>query len=76
MKEAQSPVITINICMIKINVIENASCLNIGQTSQSNFQNSTKKNQGFGENLADHAPFIGTQSKVDDRDEVDSPSFF
>ncbi|MBF7082220.1 hypothetical protein IT084_04425 [Desulfallas sp. Bu1-1] len=68
-----SPV-TINIFFIKINSIENASAFNVGQNYLVDWTNSDKRNQGFGQNYGDKSGFIGTQSIVDDKDLIDSPS--
>ncbi|ANF36863.1 hypothetical protein IM717_10630 [Bacillus velezensis] len=71
-----TPYININIFMLKINSFENASAVNVGQNLLAEWQNSDKKNQGYGQNFGDASGFIGTHSKVDDRDQIDSPSAF
>lgn len=68
------PPITINIFYIKINSIENASAVNIGQNYLADWYNSDKRNQGFGQNYGDESGIIGTKSYVDDSDMIDSPS--
>lgn len=70
------PAININIFMIKINSFENASAVNIGQNLLAEWQNSDKRNQGYGQNYGDDAAFIGNRNLVDDRDQIDSPSSF
>ena len=71
-----TPYININIFMLKINSFENASAVNVGQNLLAEWQNSDKKNQGYGQNFGDASGFIGTNGKVDDRDQIDSPSAF
>ncbi|RLQ95446.1 hypothetical protein [Falsibacillus albus] len=71
-----TPYVNINIYMIKINSFENASAVNIGQNYLSDWHNSDKKNQGFGQNFGDGSGFIGTRNMVDDRDQMDSLSTF
>lgn len=67
--------IVINIFCLKINSVENASAVNIGQSLLADWSNSDKRNQGFGQNYGDESGFMGTRSFVDDSDMVDSPSF-
>ncbi|WP_128894946.1 hypothetical protein [Longirhabdus pacifica] len=62
--------------MIKVNAIENASALNVGQNLLADWNNSDKRNQGFGSNQADHTNFLAPKSFVDDRDLIDSPATF
>ncbi|WP_051348733.1 hypothetical protein [Peribacillus kribbensis] len=62
--------------MLKINSFENASAVNIGQNLLADWNNSDKKVQGYGQNFGDDSGFIGTNSAVDDRDLIDSPSTF
>lgn len=62
-----TPYININIFMLKINSFENASAVNVGQNLLAEWQNSDKKNQGYGQNFGDASGFIGTNGKVDDR---------
>ncbi|MBT2575295.1 hypothetical protein J7E26_15320 [Bacillus sp. ISL-51] len=71
-----TPYININIFMLKINSFENASAVNVGQNLLAEWQNSDKKNQGYGQNFGDASGFFGTNGKVDDRDQIDSPSSF
>jgi hypothetical protein len=68
--------ININIFLLKINSFENASAVNVGQNLLAEWHNSDKKNQGFGQNFGDESAFTATQSQVDDRDQIDSPSSF
>ncbi|GAB4264358.1 hypothetical protein [Thermincola ferriacetica] len=68
------PSIVINIFLVKINSIENASAFNIGQSLQADWLNSDKRNQGFGQNYGDESCFLGTRCFVDDNDGVDSPA--
>ncbi|WP_310427804.1 hypothetical protein [Bacillus pumilus] len=56
--------------------LENASAVNVGQNLLAEWQNSDKKNQGYGQNFGDASGFVGTKSHVDDRDQVDSPASF
>ncbi|AGE63759.1 hypothetical protein Bateq7PJ16_2146 [Bacillus subtilis] len=62
--------------MLKINSFENASAVNVGQNLLAEWQNSDKKNQGYGQNFGDASGFMGTRSHVDDRDQIDSPASF
>lgn len=71
-----TPYININIFMLKINSFENASAVNVGQNLLADWQNSDKKNQGYGQNFGDASGFMGTKSHVDDRDQIDSPVSF
>lgn|GEM_PF-5976560 len=66
------PQITINIFFLKINAIETASSLNIGQALLADYQVSTKSNAGHGSNFGDGSGFMATQSAVDDKDLMDS----
>ena len=59
---------------MKINSIENASAVNVGQNYLADWYNSDKWNQGFGQNYGDESGIIGTKSFVDDSDMIDSPS--
>ncbi|EIT84119.1 hypothetical protein A374_17104 [Fictibacillus macauensis ZFHKF-1] len=68
-----SPSIVINIFLFKINSFENASAVNIGENYLSEWHNSDKKNQGFGQHSGDDSRFFGNEYVVDDRDAVDSP---
>ena len=70
------PQIIINIHIIKVNSFENASAINVGQNILADWHNSDKKTMGIGQNTGDDASFIGTKSFVDDRDQIDSTSFF
>jgi hypothetical protein len=66
-----TPSISINIFIFKINSFENASAVNVGENFLLDWQNSSKKNQGFGQNFGDDSTF-DTRSGVDDRDVFDS----
>lgn len=68
--------ININIFLLKINSFENASAVNIGQNLLADWNNADKKTQGFGQNFGDDSNFVGLNSGVDDRDQIDSPSSF
>lgn len=68
------PSIAINIFLFKINSFENASAVNIGENHLLDWKNSSKKNQGFGQNFGDDS-FFRTKSGVDDRDVLDSTAF-
>ena len=63
--------IAINIFLFKINSFENASAVNIGENFLADWNNSSKKSQGFGQNFGDESSFQ-TKSAVDDRDVFDS----
>jgi len=65
------PSISINIFLFKINSFENASAVNIGENFLADWNNSSKKNQGFGQNFGDESIFT-SRSGVDDRDLWDS----
>jgi hypothetical protein len=67
-----TPSISINIFIFKINSFENASAVNVGENFLLDWQNSSKKNQGFGQNFGDDSMFSDTRSGVDDRDCFDS----
>lgn len=69
------PQITINIFFLKINAIETASSLNIGQALLADYHVSTKSNVGHGSNFGDSNGFVGTKSAVDDKDLMDCNSF-
>ncbi|WLR41353.1 hypothetical protein LC087_10555 [Bacillus carboniphilus] len=64
----------INVAFIKVTTIDGCSSLNIGQSFLADLSNSTKKNQGYGENFGDGAQYIGPQSLLDDHDYIDSPA--
>ncbi|MEH7124869.1 hypothetical protein V7122_02980 [Bacillus sp. JJ1532] len=68
--------ININIFLLKINSFENCSAVNIGQNLLADWNNADKKTMGYGQNFGDDSCFLGTQSSVDDRDLIDSPSSF
>jgi hypothetical protein len=68
--------ININIFLLKINSFENASAVNIGQNLLADWNNYDKKTQGFGQNLGDDCHFVGINSGVDDRDQIDSAASF
>ncbi|MFC0610757.1 hypothetical protein ACFFF2_01295 [Scopulibacillus daqui] len=69
----QTPSIAINIFLFKINSFENASAVNIGENFLADWNNSSKKSQGFGQNFGDESCFQ-TKGVVDDRDVIDSPA--
>lgn len=69
-------IITNNIFYLKINSIENASALNIGENYLEDWNNSAKYSQGYGNNYGDDSDFVGLQGIIDDRDAIDSPSTF
>jgi hypothetical protein len=71
-----SPSTVINIFILKINSFENASAVNIGQNFLAEWSNSDKRNQGYGQNSGDGVEFLEPRCFVDDKDGVDSPSFF
>ncbi|WP_074729040.1 hypothetical protein [Paenibacillus naphthalenovorans] len=60
--------------MLKINSIENASAVNVGQNFLAEWTNSDKRLQGYGQNYGDEASFAGNRHFVDGRDQVDSPA--
>ena len=66
--------IAINIFLFKINSFENASAVNIGENFLCDWSNSSKKNQGFGQNFGDES-FFQSKSGVDDRDVFDSLAY-
>lgn len=68
-----TPSISINIFIFKINSFENASAVNVGENFLVDWSNSSKKNQGFGQNFGDES-YFDTRSGVDDRDVFDSNS--
>jgi len=68
--------ININIFLLKINSFENCSAVNVGQNLLADWNNSDKKTMGWGQNMGDNSGYFGTQSSVDDRDLIDSPSSF
>jgi hypothetical protein len=71
-----TPSIVINIFNFKINSFENASAVNVGQNILADWNNTDKKNQGFGQNFGDSSAFMGTKSMVDDRDLIDAPTSY
>jgi hypothetical protein len=76
---AQVPIpaqFNIHINIIKVNSFENASAINVGNNLLAEWHNSDKKNQGLGQNMGDGSCFLGTESMVDDRDQIDSASSF
>lgn len=68
-----SPSIVINIFYLKINSIDNLSGVNIGQSSQADSVNNSKRVQGYGQNYGDESSFVGNQGLIDDRDLIDTP---
>ena len=69
-------IVTNNIFILKINAVENASAVNIGENYLQDWNNSSKHTQGFGHNYGDDSDFYGLQSKIDDRDLIDAPAIF
>lgn len=65
---------TINIFSIKVNNIENASAMNVGQNLLNDWKNNSKYNQGYGQLIGDGNEQKRVKSKVDDRDRIDAPS--
>ncbi|HET7657094.1 MAG TPA: hypothetical protein VFK37_02300, partial [Bacillales bacterium] len=58
-----TPSVSINIFLFKINSFENASAVNIGENFLADWHNSSKKSQGFGQNFGDDSCFA-TRSMV------------
>ncbi|WP_284139424.1 MULTISPECIES: hypothetical protein [unclassified Virgibacillus] len=69
-------IVTNNIFILKINSVENASAVNIGENYLYDWNNSAKYTQGFGSNYGDACDFLGLKSAIDDRDLIDSPSTY
>ncbi|MGI6603715.1 MAG: hypothetical protein GX062_01890 [Firmicutes bacterium] len=67
--------IVINIFYLKINSVENASAINIGENYLVDWTNADKRNQGYGQNLGDGSDFVASRYIVDDRDGVDAPTY-
>ncbi|MFD2171035.1 spore germination protein [Tumebacillus lipolyticus] len=65
---------TINIFSIKVNNIENASAMNVGQNLLNDWKNNSKYNQGYGQLIGDGNEQKRVKSKIDDRDRIDAPS--
>ncbi|MGB8954677.1 MAG: spore germination protein [Tumebacillaceae bacterium] len=65
---------TINIMYIKVNNVENASALNVGQNLLNDWKNNSKYNQGYGQLIGDANVQKRLRNKVDDRDKLDAPS--
>ncbi|MCZ8514051.1 hypothetical protein O9H85_16795 [Paenibacillus filicis] len=63
-----------NIFILKINSIENASAINVGQNFLAEWSNSDKRIQGYGQNYGDDSDFVGNSHYVDDKDLVDFPA--
>jgi hypothetical protein len=61
----------INIGMVKINDIEIGGTVSVNQSVQKGFHNTTKKNQGFGENASDGSVFEVVNGSLD-QDVVDN----
>ncbi|TCP53381.1 spore germination protein GerPA/GerPF [Tumebacillus sp. BK434] len=64
---------TINIFCIKVNNVENASALNVGQNLLNDWKNNSKYNQGFGNLNGDENVQKRLRSRVDDPDFIDAP---
>lgn len=69
-------IVTNNIYILKINSLENASAINIGENYLIDWNNSSKHTQGFGNNSGDDSGFLGLRAAIDDRDLIDAPSIF
>jgi hypothetical protein len=65
---------TINIFSIKVNNVENASALNVGQNLLNDWKNNSKYNQGYGQLIGDGNDQSKVRSKVDDPDMLDAPT--
>jgi hypothetical protein len=65
---------TINIFSIKVNNVENASALNVGQNLLNDWKNNAKFNQGYGQLIGDGNTQRRMKSRVDDPDMIDSAS--
>lgn len=65
---------TINIISIKINNVENASALNVGQNLLNDWKNNAKYNQGYGQIIGDGNRQRNVKSRVDDPDLMDMPT--
>ena len=65
---------TINIFSIKVNNVENASALNVGQNLLNDWKNHAKYNQGFGQLIGDANKTSKLRSRVDDPDMLDAPT--
>lgn len=65
---------TINIFQVKVNNVENASALNVGQNLLNDWKNNSKYNQGYGQLIGDSNRQKSLRAKVDDADMVDAPS--
>jgi hypothetical protein len=65
---------TINIFSIKVNNVENASALNVGQNLLNDWKNNSKYNQGYGQLIGDGNMQKRVRSKVDDPDLIDAPN--
>ena len=63
---------TINIFCIKVNNVENASALNVGQNLLNDWKNHAKFNQGFGQVIGDANKTSKVRNRVDDPDMIDS----
>lgn len=64
---------TINIFSIKVNNVENASALNVGQNLLNDWKNNSKYNQGYGQLIGDFNKQKDVKSRVDDPDMIDAP---
>ncbi|MBL0388278.1 spore germination protein [Tumebacillus sp. ITR2] len=65
---------TINIISIKVNNVENASALNVGQNLLHDWKNNAKFNQGYGQIIGDSNRQRNVKTRVDDPDVMDLPS--
>jgi hypothetical protein len=65
---------TINIMQLKVNNVENASALNVGQNLLNDWKNNSKHNMGYGQLIGDNNSQKEFKARVDDRDMIDSPT--
>lgn len=65
---------TINIFQLKVNNVENASALNVGQNLLNDWKNNSKYNQGYGQIMGDFNRQKGIKARLDDSDMIDSPT--
>jgi hypothetical protein len=64
-----------HIGMIKANGVESSSALNVGTNILIGFSSSTKSTQGSGQNSGDRGSLPALLNLVDDRDEIDTPTW-
>lgn len=68
------PTVVNNIFLLKINSVENASAVAIGQNLLVEWTNSDKRTQGYGQNYGDSSDFVGNNHLIDDKDLIDFPA--